>query len=320
MVFCLGHKRNQKMKRTFKGFLVAMIVFLVVPSTVQATNYTYSPISYPDSTATVPMDINDNGCIVGSYSPERGIERAFMYVGSTYQAIEIEGASFSRARSVDKKGKVVGEYRGEDGQIHGFIYEDGTISTYDIEISGATRTMLTGINDNGVLVGTYDDGSGNLIGFQDDHGIITLTGGLWHNAVNNFGQIVGVYRPGSSSNRGYLYKDGNISTVPVENLQSQAWDINNTGIIVGDFYSDGSLGFMLDGDEIIEFDYPGVDSGTYLTGINDLGTVVGVYQDTSLGYARSQGFVAVVPLPPTFLLFGSGLLRLGLLVWRRKRD
>ena len=309
------------MKRYFKSFLGAMIVPLLAgASTANAISYTYTPISYPDSIAIAPMDINDHGCIVGSYSPERGIEKAFTYDGSSYQEILIEGANFSRARGVNKDGKVVGEYRGEDGQIHGFIYEGGTTSTYDIAIRGAAGTVLTGINDNGVLVGIYNDGSGNLVGFQDDNGVITITGGLWHNAINNFGQIVGVYRPGSASNHGYLYENGIVSTVPSENVQSQAWDINNAGIIVGDFYSVERLGFMLDGDVIIEFDYPGTDGGTYLTGINDLGTVVGVYQDTSLGYARSLGFVAVVPLSSTFLLFGSGLFGLGLLGWRRKRN
>lgn len=309
------------MKRCLKGFLVTMVVILVVgASTVPAASYTYTPILYPDSIATAPMDINDNGYIVGSYSPKRGIEKAFTYDGSTYQAIAIEGATFSRARSVNKDGKIVGEYRGEDGQIHGFIYEGGTISTYDIAIEDATSTRLTGINDNGVLVGTYVDGSGKLISFQDDQGVITTTGELVHNAINNLGQIVGVYCPDSTSNRGYLYENGVIITVPDENMPSQAWDINNAGIIVGDFTSSGTLGFMLVDGEVIVFDYPGADSGTYLTGINDLGTVVGIYQDTSLGYYRSLGFVAVVPLSSTLLLFSTGLLGLGLLGLRRKRD
>jgi hypothetical protein len=113
--------------------------------------------------------------------------------------------------------------------------------------------------------------------------------------LNNDGQAVGVYRPGTSTNRGFLYDNGSFTTVPPPGtIESQAWDINNLGHIVGDYWPAQRLGFLYDGERVISFDYPGTDDdqGTALFGINDLGVVVGSYFSSAPGFTTSLGFVA----------------------------
>ncbi len=90
------------MKWFFKCFLASIIVTWVIGGTpIYATTYTYTPIDYPGSIATAPMDINNNGFIVGEYAPERGVGKAFIYDGSCYQTIAIQDAVWSRARGIN---------------------------------------------------------------------------------------------------------------------------------------------------------------------------------------------------------------------------
>lgn len=292
-----------------------------------ATAYTYTPFNYPGSIVTAPWDINDSGYVVGEYAPVRGVGKAFVYDGASFEEILIPGATFSRARGLNNSGTIVGEYRASDNSLHGFIYSSGAVTTYDVAIPGATRTVLTGINNNGVLIGEYDDRSGNLIGFIDDGGVITTinygSGSTFTSGINDLNQIVGVYRPGTSSNRGYLYESGIFNTVPPVNLQSQARDINNAGKIVGDYYNPGRRGFLLDGTVLIDFYYPDASAATYLLGLNDMGDVVGAYSDSSLGFSRSLGFIAtpvVVPEPGAMPLFVTGVVLLSVCVWRRQKS
>jgi len=86
-----------------------------------------------------------------------------------------------------------------------------------------------------------------------------------------------------------------------------AFGINDAGQIVG-FYggSTGNHGFLLSGGVYTSIDVPGAVE-TYAAGINDAGQVVGRYFEGG----------GSVPLPPTVLLLGSGLL--GLVGWRRFR-
>jgi len=296
-------------------YLKIIIAFLLIqfPKVLFAIPYVYTPFNYPNSIATAPWDINDAGDIVGEYALERGMGKAFVYINSVFISIEIPGAIYSSARGINNLGDIVGTYIDNKGQTHGFIYKNGNLTTYDVRIAEATRTILTGINDAGYILGMYDDGSGNLYGFLDANGNLSIinfgTDSTFTSGINNNNQIVGVYRPGTITNRGYLYENGIFSTVPPIETQSQAFDINDAGYIVGDCYLSGRrLGFLYDGIDITLFNYSG-STGTYLLGINNKGVIVGAYTDNSLGFSRSLGFVATpVPEISTLLLFLSGLI------------
>src|SRR5262249_23757197 len=49
------------------------------------------------------------------------------------------------------------------GHIHGFLDSRGTITT--IDVTGSLLTEALAINDSGQIVGLYEDSSGNVHGF-----------------------------------------------------------------------------------------------------------------------------------------------------------
>jgi uncharacterized membrane protein len=166
-------------------------------------------------------------------------------------------------------------------------------------VAGVTPkgTVLTGINDAGELTGYYHLDDGNAVSFKDAQGVMTILGAglVLPRQINNEGQIVGVYRPGTDTNRGFLYDSGTFTTMPPPGtIESQAWGINKHGDVVGDYWPNGTRrGYLYDGKRVISFDYPGNEDtqGTILFGINDFGVMVGSYwtQVETRGFIVGKG-------------------------------
>src|SRR5215467_15175537 len=100
-----------------------------------------------------------------------------------------------RAVAINNLGTVVGRYR-LAGIVHGFIYHNGQYTSLDVP--GATGTWPQGINDQGQIVGTMYDSTGNPHGFSYLAGVfktIDFPGALFTavSAINNAGTIVGQY-------------------------------------------------------------------------------------------------------------------------------
>jgi probable HAF family extracellular repeat protein len=130
-----------------------------------------------------------------------------------------------------------------------------TYTTLDDPL-GTNVTLANGINATGHIVGTYAD-SGSEHGFLYSGGssgtYITIddplaTHGTLATGINATGQIVGYYADSSFHLHGFLYNDGNYTTID-DSLASppgtQAYGINATGQIVGDYGdSSGVHGFL----------------------------------------------------------------------------
>jgi probable HAF family extracellular repeat protein len=176
------------------------------------------------------------------------------------------------------------------------------------------------------------------------------------NAINALGQIVGGYNNGGGSGNGFLYSNGNYTTIaPPGSISSVAEAINDTGQIVG-VYQVGnvSLSFLYDNGVYTPIVFPGATE-TIAFHINDAGQIVGIYlsQGAYKGFLYSDGsfttilgpdlpglvvqsifvsgindagqivgyatYVPPVPLPATWLTMMSGLGWLGFMCWRRKK-
>ena len=111
---------------------------------------------------------NSQGGILSEYESFSG---TYAYVNG----IQI-GSSFPivNPASINDQGEVVGYYASYSqngaGPSNGFLYQNGVFSTLDF--SGAVSTELTGIDDNGDIVGDYQDANGATHGF-----LATLNGG-----------------------------------------------------------------------------------------------------------------------------------------------
>lgn len=109
------------------------------------------PNTGPDD-AIVPAGINDNGFIVGRFS-SNGVSHGFVKYGASMTVLDYPGATQTYPQSINNSGVVVGFYNispgGED--LNGFLW-DGT-TYYPIKYPSNSRSMATGINDVGNIVG-----------------------------------------------------------------------------------------------------------------------------------------------------------------------
>ncbi|HTP29815.1 MAG TPA: hypothetical protein VMK12_29675 [Anaeromyxobacteraceae bacterium] len=123
---------------------------------------TYLSFDYPASFGTEGYGINDAGDIVGDYYDASGNGHGFLLHEGTFTTIEPVslGAVGSVARGINLFGEIVGVWNGS----HGFIFTHGTYTPLDMP--GATGTHTRALNDEGVIVGYYDDSAGLAHGFE----------------------------------------------------------------------------------------------------------------------------------------------------------
>jgi probable HAF family extracellular repeat protein len=129
--------------------------------------------------------------------------------------------------------------------------------------------------------------------------------------VNDLAQIVGVYATATALN-GYLYSKGKFTPIVVPfagATDTEAFDINNSGDIVGNWYdSSGAFqGFLLSGGVYTSFTYPGSTS-TVGYGINNNGDIVGFYEDSagnSHGFLLSGGTYSSIDVPGATLTYAE---------------
>ncbi len=165
---------------------------------------------------------------------------------------------------------------------------------------GVSGTYAMSINDNGDVVGYYNDGNGYAHGFLYKGGSYTtlddplaVVRGTYAMGINDSGEVVGYYYDGNGYAHGFLYKGGSYTALddPLEVGQSQggggtwAYGINNNEEVVGEYWgADGTgygvitAGFLyMDGAYTTLVTPPSNYILWDVNGINDSGEVVGLY-------------------------------------------
>lgn len=128
---------------------------------------------------------------------------------------------------------------------------DYTFSYFDYP--GAVRTRLSGISDNGVIVGSYAIPGRGQHGFVSSGGTFTTIepqGAITSQArgINNAGQIVGLFYDENGATHGFLFSNGayKVLDFPGYEGMTQATGIAPDGTIVGQVLADeGAFGFVL---------------------------------------------------------------------------
>jgi hypothetical protein len=173
---------------------------------------------------------------------------------------------------------------------------------------GSGQTQVIGINNGGVTVGFYADSNGattpNFFGFVDQGNTFTQvndpntpgTGPTTNQllGVNDNGTAAGFYVDSSGNSHAYLYDIATQSFTDIllpslDNATSAtATGVNNAGTVIGFFLSGGvTEGFLDSGGTFTNFEAAG-STNTMFLGMNNVGQVVGVYQD---GNGFNHGFV-----------------------------
>jgi len=258
-----------------KILLIILMMFLVMACRVQAVLYTITDLgtlgSDRDSKA---IGINDCGQVVG-YSgwvqgPEEG-RRAFLWDSTNgMQNLGTLGGNHSEAYAINNAGQIVGRstLASGEGDVRGFLWVKRSITNLGTLAGGWTEAH--GINNSGQIVG-YSVFSSSVTAFLWENGSMSnlesLTGNSHGYAINENLQIVGYV-----DSIAFMWEDSNVTSLgTLGGSYSFAWDISDSGWIVGNSGVSGSLSHAF-----LWADGMMTDLGNGIAeAINDLGQVVG---------------------------------------------
>lgn len=196
--------------------------------------------------------------------------------------------------------------------------DDAAVVGYRIEtikFPGATSTRVAGMNNLGVVVGTYVDVSGSHV-FTYDGAVYSqidddiqpllegagVTTSITPSGINDAGVIVGGVAgtsnvSGFTGAKGFIYDGTDFLLTQYSVRDSSLSDVNNTGLAVGTYVSPGSqgqntsVGFIYNNGSVASFQHPDHTylRGTTLSDANDVGDVVGNYYPSF--YSQTRGFL-----------------------------
>ena len=152
--------------------------------------------------------VNDLGDIAGQFNGN-GSDLGFLLHQGKLTIISFPGAAGGTfPTSINNQGVIVGTYHlfSEEGPQHGFMWKNGAFT--NIAVPGAASTIPLKINDNGDIVGTFDDANQFEHGFAFDKGHFSTidpggSQGTQIFALNNFDNVLGVF---ATSKENVLFK------------------------------------------------------------------------------------------------------------------
>lgn len=308
---------NRSKLKIVSSLAVGIIALLTSTLPASATGQeVFTKVDIKGAVATVASGINPDGAIVGWYCLKLPCNSAnthgFLLSKGMVAYIDVPSSSEHPAtgtqpRYISPQGVVIGAYFTlEDGasvkapRFRGFAWYQGTFKYFDAPAltsenqpvydnpSSPHSIIPRSINARGEIVGCIHDKDqmDSMHGFllnPETGAFSRLAAGMtMNNGITDAGDIVGL---DFMSATGYHRdKSGNVETISVPDaLETDAWDINSRGEIVGAAFTDpntnNSHAFLRSKGG----DYSFIDPDGALTatafGINSNGEVVGNYRD-----------------------------------------
>jgi hypothetical protein len=165
----------------------------------------FTDISIPGATLVNANGINDSGAVVGSYVDSNGAQHGFLLVGSTLTTLNPPGTdSLGTAWGINNAGVITVYGVSSSGTYLSFTTADKgmTYTPFHAPGEGSTGTAIHGINNNGDIIATVFDTSGNRHGvlykggnfytFDDPNGV----GSTRADGLNDMDVMVGRYGSG----------------------------------------------------------------------------------------------------------------------------
>jgi len=205
---------------------------------VRESDGTYHYYRVPNSTSTSFLHRSNLGVNVGFYSDSAYITHGLVVSGTNYVTVDYPGETVTELTSINKDGTIIGFHQNPGSGT--FRVKNGVFQ--DINYPGSNSTLAASINDNGVIVGTF-------------------------------------YDPFDSTNHGFILQNGAYTRLdnPKADRENgtRLKDLNNSGGIVGWYYV-GPIGhsFIYKNGVFADIDPPNANY-TLVSGMNDLGDVVG---------------------------------------------
>jgi uncharacterized membrane protein len=182
----------------------------------------------------------------------------------------------------------------------------------NIDLPGAQVTFSAGINNQGQIVGQFQDASGGLHGYLANEdgslaSVVDFPGATQTDAfgINEKGDIVGSYVDAGGATHGFLLTGEKFTSIDFPNaIFTSAEDINDRGDIAGVYFNSGFdiHGFMLDKSGFTTIDNPqqGSPASTQVVSINNRQEKVGVFFDAAgalHGFFEAHGVFTTIDAP-----------------------
>lgn len=255
----------------------------------------------PGAWLVLPVAINANGAVTGQYNDSNGSHGFLWQADGRVVTFDVPGAVNTIPVGINAGGVITGLCDGQ--QVHsGFVRAaDGSFTTFNVPDGDITVPQRT--NKKGWIVGYYyrgssskrphaflRDPSGRTKEFYvpDGHGAIA-------SVVNNSQTVAGEVLLGNGDTRlGFIRKvDGTAKMFGDPQFSYDVVGINDAGTITGSVYSSHSEGFVRTSDGVITtFTAPNGPKQTYPLAMNNAGTIVGTFTDSSNvvhGFLRKAG-------------------------------
>jgi hypothetical protein len=274
----------------------------------------YRDINPPGSAGTAVAGINNQGAVAGQFQVGPTSE-GFVEQGGIYNTIIFPGSALTVVQAINDSGVLTGDYlTNGPGPVafYGFIESAGVYHTISPPDPTNTSTFVSGINQSGQVVGSFNDAAG-ASGFIYANGAYTtlnVPGALFTsaNAINDAGVVVGQWSPGGPNpNDSFTYSGGVYTLInrPGADFTS-ATAINDHGDIAGTFFTgSNATGFIKVGNVYTDISVPGADS-TFVNSLNATDSVAGYYfSGTGEGAFVETGGVYTLITPPGL---GSGII------------
>lgn len=312
-------------KSVASKYLLSTVMLALVGDYVVAGTIAFD---VPGSTSTVGKGINNSGQTVGFYftgeGRGEGDRQGFLRnPDGSFVTFNFPGVLTCQADSINNEGFISGSYFYGSARASSFIRDpDGRFISYDAP--GSTRTFGYGINASLHVAGFFEDAAGahgfirdiagNFVNFEVPGGI----GQTYPGGINDSGQVAGSYNDAAGNAHGFIRNsNGSYVTFDVPgSVATEASDINNSGVVAGDFVTFNSSigyrrhGFIRDVNGMFTIiDLPGVRA-TMPGGINEFGDVAGVFDVITTAGRLNHGFILAVPEPTSSLTLGWGLILL----------
>lgn len=284
------------------------VLWLAASPLLDAAEYRYVKIHVPGSVDTRANGINARGDIVGFFTDFEGVTHGYLRRNGRFFTVDVPGAKFTSAFSVNARGDIVGRYVDADDNGHGYLFSDGEFTR--IDYPGAAETEARGINNAGDIAGRFFTRGGLEIGFMLKDGrfqTIRVPGSCATQASmaqDNGRVLVGHFcsTPDGALHAFMRNRSGEFRSIDFPSGGSfpctGARSVNERGDVVGPYSvadnagecgPGNSRGYVFRDGKFVAIDFPGATL-TFPGGINNYGTIVGLYIDQA---GVSHGFKAI---------------------------
>lgn len=265
----------------------ACLMLIVLAGPTVAEQYAVIPLGTLGGRVAEAYDVNENDVVVGQSSTGNGETHAFAWTHATGMIdLGTLGGKTSCACGVNNRNEVVGWAETASGQRHPFIWNiHGGMHDLETETGGYGEAW--DISDSSVVTGTRTWRDGQYAfrwhpqtGWQNAGA--AACGGSRGKSVNSFGDVAGI-NVNRTQDAWFWSRGTRAEVLPVPEGVSwtEAWGINDAGVIVGTAHWDVKDGVSMQspmvwvpGEDAIELG-PLNDLGAWAWDINDNNTIVG---------------------------------------------